>query len=353
MSLFLGFTQASDTEICLVKCIVLRVYLESIIGGGIMKSASFRSIVIVAMVAHFQIALAEDDQSFNKYVLASVDKLYSEHHGGGYNISKAYTHNMSYGDGMVKATQPPLSMCVSAVAEVIITAINMYAAENNDKTPFTYLPASSWSRMRPIDIRSHVWVDHRLDSFGTADALVTFGIGKRTAFKNLKPGSFVNLNRTNRSGHAVVFMGFIDGQGNVLPAHNDDVRGFKYFSSQGRGNVGDAGFAFRYAFFEKNGVKFCPPIATGKRDCGVIWSTGQKYLNTGYMLPPSKWDRDSKDENLRLLVSGLYKQTRSKGLNFLGIDPAVSEKQFERVLEAKDTMTLGDAYLSGNITTDE
>ncbi|WP_223481172.1 MULTISPECIES: hypothetical protein [unclassified Pseudomonas] len=315
--------------------------------------APFRKTIVVVMVAHLQIAVAEEDQSFNKYILASVDKLYSQHHGGGYNISKAYTHDMQYGDAMVKATEPPLSMCVSAVAEVIITAINLYAAENNDKTPLTYLPASGWNRMRPIDIRSHIWVDHRLDSFGTADALVTFGVGKRTAFKNLKPGAFVNINRTNKSGHAVVFIGFVDGKGVILSTYSDEVRGFKYFSSQGRGNIGDAGFAFRYAFFEKNGVKYCPEITTGKRDCGVIWSAGQKYLNTGYMLPPSKWDSESKEKNLKLLVSGLYKQTRSKGVGFLGVDPNVSEKQFEKAIEATDTMKLGESFIFGNATTDE
>jgi hypothetical protein len=294
-----------------------------------------------------------DDQSFNKYVLRAVEKINSTYPSKGYSKNSFYTHDLKYGDGTIKSNTPPMTMCVAAVAEVIAVAINMYVDETGDTKPYSHLPYSGWNRMRPMDIRSHIWVDHHLASAGTADALTTFGVGKRTAFRNLQPGSFINLNRTNKTGHAVVFMGFIDKDGTVIDPYNDSVKGFKYFSSQGQGNIGDAGFAYRYAFFEKNGVKFCPQIQTGKRDCGVIWSTGQTYLNTGYMLPPKKWNEDAKNSNLAKLKLGLYKQTKSKGVSFLGIDPRVSKEEFYNIINTKDTMILGEQYSREVPTTDD
>jgi len=154
--------------------------------------------------------------AFNEYILKAVADLNQHYPSKGYDINKAYTHDIAYDSGTVKASQPALTMCVAATAEVIITALNLYVKETGDKSVYAYLPVTSWNRMRPKDIRSHIWVDPKLDAYGTADALVTFGIGKRVKFSELEPGSFVNINRLNKSGHSVIFIGFIDSKGDVF-----------------------------------------------------------------------------------------------------------------------------------------
>jgi hypothetical protein len=62
------------------------------------------------------------------------------------------------------------------------------------------------------------------------------------------------------------------------------VIGFKYFSAQGKGKA-DAGFAYRYAYF--NGT--CPASAPGPRDCGIIRSGNPKLFNAGTMYHPKNW----------------------------------------------------------------
>jgi hypothetical protein len=302
------------------------------------------------------VAFADNPDGFNKYILKAVEDINRNYPSKGYDINRAYTHDIAYGAETIKSSQQPLTMCVAATAEVIITALNIYAGETGDKSVYKYFPATSWNRMRPKDIRSHIWVDPKLDSYGTADALVTFGVGKRVKFSELEPGSFVNINRLNNSGHSVVFIGFIDGKGEVLPQYSDKVMGFKYFSSQGKGTTGDAGFAYRYAFFAKDTNKpYCPDLPAGKRrDCKIIWSTGQKLLNTGYMLMPSKWDAATRDKNLKDIAEGLYVQTRSRGPSALpGISDTLSETDFLKAIDEKDTMELNPAFQLGNMTTDD
>lgn len=109
-------------------------------------------------------------------------------------------------------------------------------------------------------------------------------MGYQCPFDTLKPGCFVNLNRTNRTGHAVLFLGYLDEKGETLEQFCSKVAGFKYYSSQG--NKSDGGFDYRFAFFE--GIN---PVLDGgrRRDIGIIRSDKQKYLNCGYMLHPKSW----------------------------------------------------------------
>jgi hypothetical protein len=248
-------------------------------------------------------------------------------------------------------------MCVAAAAEVITTAINIYVKETNDKTPYNQLPVEGWNRMRPTDIRSHIWVDSHLDSYGTADALVTFGVGRRVPFSDLTPGSFVNLNRRRPnmkpSGHAVVFLAFLDKDGKELSSYGDNVAGFKYFSSQGSGNSPGAGFGFRYAFFNKpNNEEYCPNLDGARRhDCGVIYSKSQKMLTTGYMLHPSKWNAEVKARNLTDVVAGIYAQTRSRGPGYINIPngDTLTFDEFSSQLQDQDTMSLNPIFNDANI----
>lgn len=227
------------------------------------------------------------DHYFNPYVLKAVDYLYKNYGLKGYDIHSVLTHDIQYGSfGTIKSTHPPLTMCVAAQMEVILTAMQLYSQETGDYSEYNYLPESSFEGLTINDIKGHIWVNHEFNSDGTADALINFGMGERRTFEQLEPGDFVNINRTNKTGHAVTFLGYIDKGGNVLPQYGPDVVGFKYFSSQGLADPGYGGFDFRDAVFSQFG---CPDGMPLKRDCGVIFSDNQLYLNTGAMLAPAYW----------------------------------------------------------------
>lgn len=301
-------------------------------------------------------AHAAPTDGMNAYVLRAVDKLYKESPSKGYHINKAYSKEIAYGGGVIRPSEPPLTMCVAAVAEVLVTAINLYVAETGDTSPYAFLPTDGWNRMRPRDIRSHIWVAPQLDAYGTADAFVTFGIGRRVRFSELSPGSFVNLNRINKSGHAVVFISYVDRAGNNVPTYSDAVAGFRYFSAQGVGRNPNAGFGYRIAFFtHSDGTRVCPDqTADGtKRDCDVIYKRDQRFLNTGYLQSPKHWNAVQRDTNLKALAKGLYKQSRSRGPEFLGFPSSMSETEFYSKLEEADTLQLNPNFENANRTTDD
>jgi hypothetical protein len=224
----------------------------------------------------------------NVYVLRAVDALYKSRKGQGYSAGSYFTHDLDYQHAaeIRASSRKPATMCVAAVSEVIIEALNQYVHETGDATVFARLPARSWNGRTTRDLRSHIFMFDTVHSNGTADALHQFGLGEEVPFKDLVPGDFVGLNRNNGSGHAVVFMGFLNASGGIEITYDSrKVVGFKYFSSQGK-NRSDAGLGFRWAFFGP-----CPAWreADKPRDCGIVRSEHQHVLNTGYMLDPSKW----------------------------------------------------------------
>gem|GEM_PF-1664979 len=229
-----------------------------------------------------------DDRYFSKYLLKAVEWTEARYGLKGYDINSVLTHDIVYHtSGTIVAKNPPLTMCVAAQMELMLIAYQLYAQESGDYSPYAYLPKRSYEGQSASDLKGHIWVNHEFHSYGTADALINFGMGERTVFEALKPGSFVNINRTNKTGHAVLFLGFIDAKGNIQEEHNSRVVGFKYYSSQGKSKPGQGGFDYRYAVFDKYG---CPELLE-KRDCKVIYSTNQNMLNTGTMLAPKFWKR--------------------------------------------------------------
>lgn len=222
---------------------------------------------------------------FNDFILAAVDKLYAEHRLQGYG-SAVLTHDMSYGPyGTIPATGGARTMCVAAVMEVMLEAMRLWAEDRGDDSVFDFLPIESWQTLRSNHIKAHLWVNPGLQSYGSADALRHFRMGENVPFEQLRPGAFINLNRTNRTGHAVVFLAFIDALGREHETWTPDVVGFKYFSAQGGGAVGAGGLDFRYAVFSRHGAPTMPYL----RDLNVIYSTDQRYLNTGEMWSPDRW----------------------------------------------------------------
>lgn len=222
---------------------------------------------------------------FNDHVLAAVDQLNALHRLQGYG-SAVLTHDIAYGTrGTIRATGGGKTMCVAAVMEVLLTAMTIWAEDQNDPSIFSYLPVESWQTLRSSHIKAHLWVNASIGSQGTGDALRNFKMGENVPFEQLRPGGFINLNRTNRTGHAVVFLAFIDAQGNEHEAWNPAVVGFKYFSAQGGAAVGAGGLDFRYAIFSRHAATPMPY----KRDLGVIYSADQRLLNTGEAWSPTRW----------------------------------------------------------------
>ncbi|MHB0996714.1 MAG: hypothetical protein ACYC2I_10130 [Elusimicrobiales bacterium] len=238
--------------------------------------------VTVPMRAGFR----EEARYFNAYVLKAVDYLRNNYGLKGYDISSILTHDIEYHTfGTIKARRAPLTMCVAAQMEIILTAFDIYARETGDYSVYNYLPKRSFEGLAVTDLKGHIWVNHDFKAYGTADALINFGMGERRLFEELKPGDFVNINRTTGTGHAVTFIGYISKTGKMLSAYGPEVVGFKYFSSQGLREAGKGGFDYRYAVFSQHG---CPEMPY-KRDCNVIYSKRQDYLNTGTMLSPGAW----------------------------------------------------------------
>ena len=252
-----------------------------------------------------------DARFFNFYILKAVDFLKANYGLLGYDINSILTHDIVYHTyGTIPARRAPLTMCVAAQMEVILTAYQIYAAETGDYSVYDYLPKRSFEGLSVNDIKGHIWVNSEFNANGTADALINFGMGERTVFEKLQPGSFVNINRTTRTGHAVTFIGFINKTGAIQQQYNAGVVGFKYFSSQGGAAVGEGGFDYRYAVFSKFG---CPDMPY-RRDCEVIYSTDQKMLNTGTMLNPKFWKHQVQSP-----VSSTLRDTVFNGKFFDGI----------------------------------
>jgi hypothetical protein len=258
------------------------------VGGSTVKVFFFSYLV----AALFSISPAHSqpiDGGFSRYVLATVKMLGETRAAKGYGAA-AFTQDLVFGDkGTLKATHPPLTMCVAAQLEVLVEALNAYARDTKDYSPFHFLPKETWEQLRPIDLRGMIWIVKNSHSDGAVSAFERFGMGGRLAFKDLFPGTFVNLNRNNKTGHAVIFLGYIDKSGNDLDKYSDKVAGFKYFSSQGL-HKPDGGLGYRWGFFEDTG---CPTLpATKKRDCGIIRSENNGLLVGGYVRMPKAWDAD-------------------------------------------------------------
>jgi hypothetical protein len=231
-------------------------------------------------------------KTMNAYVQAVVEDFAAHRAGGGYNIAKAFSRDLDYGTqpAAIRATDrlspaPKPTMCVAASAEVIVEALNRYAAATSDMSPFTRLPLSSWTKGNIGSIKANLFMFAGTGSRGTGHTLQKFGIGKEKTFAELNPYDFINLNRQH-SGHAVVFVGYLGKDYKPLDGYSGDVAGFKYFSAQGKGKP-DAGFAYRYAYFSP----YCPVAKPGfARDCGVIKSLSNRaLLDGGELWAPSEW----------------------------------------------------------------
>ena len=224
-------------------------------------------------------------QDFNKYILEAVQNLAEDRAGLGYDIHSKYTQNLSYDDASIRSTGGTKTMCVAAMVEVIVEAMALYDQEKPQDEIFGKIPTNSWTRGNRKSLLGHIFMFRGFSSRGTAHALAKFQLGEELTFESLKPGDFINLNRSH-SGHAVIFLSYLKSDYNEVQEYDREVVGFKYFSAQGK-NSDDAGFGYRYAYFQNK----CPTKKDGfRRDCGVIRSSNKKLLNTGRMFHPDEWN---------------------------------------------------------------
>lgn len=276
----------------------------------------------------------EQSPGLNSYVILAVEELHKKYSGGGYDINSAYTHDVKYGSSYVRKTsalaEPAPSMCVAGVTEVILTAIQLYANKTGDTSPFTKAPLYLWTKGNLLSLKANFFMYSGTGSNGTASTLSRFGMGSEVSFANLRPGDFVNLNRTTKSGHAVVFLGYLKNPDKLILNYGPDVIGFKYFSIQGKGKP-DAGFGYRYAYF--SGA--CPAVGGNKvRDCNVIRSANPVLLNTGRLDMPNNWRVQESIQEMRRSA------TRSIEIQNPGITRAAIEDELNRELP----MTIDSRY---------
>src|ERR1700692_2711183 len=93
------------------------------------------------------------DGGFSKYILATVKMLGDTRSARGYG-NGAFTQDLNFGDnGVLKATKPPITMCVAAQLEVLVEALNAYAKDTKDYSPFHFIPKVTWDRLKPLDLR--------------------------------------------------------------------------------------------------------------------------------------------------------------------------------------------------------
>jgi hypothetical protein len=232
---------------------------------------------------------AQQPKEFNDYILRSIAEVVSQRKNGGYDLHQSFTQDLRYGNAIVKASKPSLTMCVAAIEEIIIEAINLYAKENGPDV-FDKIPVTSWSKGHLAGLRANIFTYKGTGSRGTGHALDRFGVGKELPFSELKAGDFVNFNRANGTGHAVVFLGYLDKTSEIQNVYSDDIVGFRYFSAQGKGRP-DAGLGYRNAYFSG----LCPassPIKGFTRDCDLIRASNRVLLNSGRMYAPAEWKYD-------------------------------------------------------------
>lgn len=309
-----------------------------------MFSTIRRSAVGMLLALSFASAAAEppsDPKYFNEYVLKAIDKIYPERKRGGYDKDFAYTRDLKYGKEVVRAypergalpeNKRHNTMCVAAMAEIIIQAIDLYRKSHPDASdPRQQLPASAWNDSNALSFRPYLFLQTDAKdlhahpagtvpqgkdkngkpvsalSRGSGHAFEIFRIGEELPFSALIPGDFMNFNRI-RSGHAAIFISYIDKQNRYTTKYSKDVLGFQYFSAQGAGKP-DAGLEYRDAYFGA-----APGKTAGGRvaDPNVRRSGDRLYLNGGRLWSPERWDISGALNKIQDKIDAKYRQSATR-----------------------------------------
>lgn len=296
-----------------------------------MLSVNFTYVAIpVALLSLAAPAGAQPKPTMNQYVVQAAEMLARDRRLGGYNLQRRFTRDLNYGGDCCLRATPPLSashpnptMCVAAMIEVMVEALNLYERATGDTSFRTKLPLSRWNNGNKTGVIPNVFMYAGTNSAGTAATFKKLGLGEERPFQDLRAGDFVNLNRASGSGHAVVFLGYLKaGSSAPTPQFSSEVVGFKYFSAQGKGRP-DGGFGYRNAYF----VGHCPTPRGRNDDCNIVGvrvkpnGTVQQsriLFNTGTMFTPAAWRTEAALQDLVKQVTRSFEEeglTRDSGLD--------------------------------------
>lgn len=252
--------------------------------------------ILIGLLAGCFGGAASGQDNLNIYIVSAANTMVKTVYGRGYDRKSSFTEPLSYGDAKISPTNGGKTMCVAAVAEAMIRAINAYSTEYGSSNAFEKLPISHWTKGTLTSLRAYLYQYEGTNSGGPGDALSRFGIGEKVAFDSLLPGDLLAFSR-KKTGHAVVFLGYLDTNGNLLKEFDKtQVAGFRYISSQGEGLPSPySGVGTRNAFF--SGHKGPLGCARTAEDCGVLKIDA--YLNAGRLWSPSQWDVEGSVQKIR------------------------------------------------------
>ncbi len=244
-----------------------------------------------------------DNRSFNYYILKAIYDTVGKRSGRGYDIKKSYSQDLKYpgsnegvrrfwNDGnWVFPGGAGETMCVAAIAEVMIEAVNAYYDETKDETVTQKLTSDHFgARATGRHLRQHLWEYSGLGTRGAGHALERFGIGQQKQFSELVPGDFLKINRIGKPGHSTIFIAYLDAEGKVLEVYSKKAVGFLYFSAHGGGfdleGKSSTGLSFKKEYF--NG-RCANESDKSLGRCSVIAPGSDWGPNMGRMHHPASW----------------------------------------------------------------
>lgn len=301
-------------------------------------------------------AKAGEKHSFNYFIMKAIYDRAAKRDGRGYSLQKSYSQDLEYpgsAEGVKrfhydKATEKWVfpggtgeTMCVAAVAEVIIEALNIYVKESGDTSVAERMPADHWgARAKAKHIRQHIWEYSGLGSKGAGHALSRFDIGTEKRFSELVPGDTLKFNRNSAPGHSTIFVAYLDKSGAVQESYSSKAKGFLYFSAHGGGfnlsNEASTGLGFKREFFAGS----CPSDSEKQKGrCNVIGPSGEWGPNLGQMYHPKSWGAEVGKSYKDELVKKLYVEMTGKPLSGDAVSVLNSaggsalKNDFEEILE--------------------
>ncbi|MFJ3456265.1 hypothetical protein ACIPMZ_04775 [Scandinavium goeteborgense] len=248
---------------------------------------SKKQLLFVALVSGPFCVKATD---YNSHIMDTIKWLAENKTGLGYDLHSRFTEDLKYGDYTFHATKGTKTMCVAAVFEVLIRTLQNATDKNGQPVSTSLLTGGVVSGSKALNFSPYAFQYKALVnipeykrnySAGIGDAFVLFGMGRYVTFDTAKSGDFIYFNRTGTSGHAVIYINYLNAHGNV----ESDVKnaiGFRYFSAQGKGTNG---MGYRDAFFGS-----CPDVKTTYvKDCNVIKSDKHSLFAVSRLDDPKEW----------------------------------------------------------------
>jgi len=207
---------------------------------------------------------AQYDLDLNSYVL----EVMAGYEGGRYPylLNQDYEHyngvtrDLYYRDRLLLKANPDRSRsshCVGITFEAFFRAVQL--RNRRLGLPADYFNGLNWNELYDCALTWFVAKGPKTVS-NCAAAIERYGLGRRLHDpEEAKPGDFMDLTRTDGSGHTVIFFGWLRGAGNR-------IIGLRYWSSQR--STGGIGYKAEYfqdnPRFERRGNLLRAPLYLGR-----------------------------------------------------------------------------------------